>query len=289
MVEYSNPIPPDHMNRGDQRIWRDLVVLGLGGVGILFVSLYLLMLLGGVIGRMIPFSYEYALVKYVSPSSVTRAEAGQAYELQKLADRLAAHMNLPEDMEITVHYSADPQVNAFATIGGQIYILEGLISRVESENELAMVVAHEIAHIKHRDVSANLFAALVANLFYMTFIGSEGVDNYAFSTSNTLLTLGISREAERMADAAALRALAAEYGHANGSRELFRTLEASLPDQDLSLLDDLEILKTHPSIDKRIAAIETLVNELEVSLHGPLVPLTDGLKGTSPTTNPATK
>ncbi|MBV6631995.1 MAG: M48 family metallopeptidase [Alphaproteobacteria bacterium] len=288
MVEYSNPIPPDHMNRGKDSGLRDLMLLGIGGLGLLVAVMFGLMLLGGAVGRMIPFSYELAVVEHFAPQAVTRPDSGRALELQELADRLARHMRLPEDMRITVHYDNDPQVNAFATVGGQVIILGGLLSNVKSENELAMVMAHEIAHIKNRDVAANLFGAAIMALFYTAFFGGEGVSTDIFQGAGGLLRLGFSREAERQADADALRALVREYGHANGAVDLFETLDAANIEAGGGLLNDFEMLRTHPSIDKRIAAVKELANELEAPLEGPLAPLSNTL-GSAPSLGKSAK
>ena len=55
-----------------------------------------------------------------------------------------------------MHYDASDTVNAFATLGGHVVIYRGLLEKLPNENVVAMVVAHEIAHIKHRDPVAAL-------------------------------------------------------------------------------------------------------------------------------------
>lgn len=47
--------------------------------------------------------------------------------------------------------SDDATVNAFSTPGGNILVTTGLLRRLDSESELAFVLAHEIAHIDHED------------------------------------------------------------------------------------------------------------------------------------------
>ena len=49
-----------------------------------------------------------------------------------------------------MHYDDDAVVNAFATLGGHIVVYQGLLEAVPDENALAMVLAHEIAHVRHR-------------------------------------------------------------------------------------------------------------------------------------------
>jgi predicted Zn-dependent protease len=46
---------------------------------------------------------------------------------------------------------ASPVPNAFALPGGRIYLLNGLLQKAESADEIAGVIAHEMGHVSHRD------------------------------------------------------------------------------------------------------------------------------------------
>ena len=107
----------------------------------------------------IPYRYEAKLAATLpSLVGVPNTESGRQVqtELQALADRLAASMQMPEGMQVRVGYRDQDTVNAFATIGGQLVFFRGLLARIENEDALAMVMAHELAHLKHRHVSAAL-------------------------------------------------------------------------------------------------------------------------------------
>merc|ERR1711879_567360 len=72
------------------------------------------------------------------------AEAETEAALTQLLNQLTDNKALP----VRVHYLADQDMpNAFATLGGHIFITRGLLDSVESENGLAMVLAHEYGHI----------------------------------------------------------------------------------------------------------------------------------------------
>jgi len=71
--------------------------------------------------------------------------------VRQVGERLHAQTPLadrPFDFEIV----ADPSVNAFSIPGGHVYVNQGLIGGIDKADELAAVMAHEIAHIVHRDV-----------------------------------------------------------------------------------------------------------------------------------------
>ena len=68
--------------------------------------------------------------------------------LQEVGARLAphAHRRLPYQF----HYIPEKYfINAFALPGGQVYVGEGLLALMDSEDELAAVMGHEIEHIDH--------------------------------------------------------------------------------------------------------------------------------------------
>jgi len=72
-----------------------------------------------------------------------------AAALAKLLHQLQTAVPLPLPPQPVVLASSVP--NAFAIPGGKIYILDGLIGKAESPDELAGVLSHELGHIAHRD------------------------------------------------------------------------------------------------------------------------------------------
>ncbi|HYM30890.1 MAG TPA: M48 family metallopeptidase [Candidatus Cybelea sp.] len=81
------------------------------------------------------------------PKAICDAAAGSR-SLQSLVGRLARHASLRFPLHVRVVDSS--MVNAFALPGGQIVVLRGLVDFAQTPNELAGVLAHEIAHVKFR-------------------------------------------------------------------------------------------------------------------------------------------
>jgi predicted Zn-dependent protease len=71
--------------------------------------------------------------------------------IQSLGYRIAANSNDP-GLDYTFFMVPDPAVNAFAAPGGFIGVNSGLLLTAETEDELASVMAHEIAHITQRHI-----------------------------------------------------------------------------------------------------------------------------------------
>ena len=101
-------------------------------------------------------------------------------------------------------------INAFATPGGYVYVYSGLIELTEDENQLAGVLAHEIAHIKARHIaqaiedSKKLNIATIATILASAFLGGSGeltaaAASFSMATTATL-NLKYSRKHEEEAD-----------------------------------------------------------------------------------------
>lgn len=208
----------------------------------------------------LPFSTEQRFVQPVETLFAALSDGPRSSEalgveryLQNLADDLAGHMGVPIDYEITVHYASSDEVNAFATLGGHLIVLRGLLDELPDENSLSMVLAHEIAHIKHRDPVASLGRGVAIQMIYTFLTGNNaGADMAAFG--GNLGLMHFTRRQETAADRAALAALQAKYGHVGGSETLFRMLVESDEANENPIPD---WLSTHPDLEARIQALAT--------------------------------
>jgi heat shock protein HtpX len=118
-------------------------------------------------------------------------EVGPEHPLHQLVSRLAARADLPMPR---VYVIPSDSPNAFATgrnpRHAAVAATEGIM-RILDERELAGVMAHELAHVKHRDilistVAATIGAAIVFLPRFALFFGSRG-DRGA----NPLATIGM--------------------------------------------------------------------------------------------------
>ena len=104
----------------------------------------------------------------------------------------------------------DPSVNAFSIPGGYVYVHTGILNLVQSEDELAAVMAHEVAHVVARHGLRNLKSAKRAQVGVgiASILGSiltrGGMGGRAIGTGAQLLAAGQltkhSRDFEREAD-----------------------------------------------------------------------------------------
>ncbi len=156
-----------------------------------------------------------------------------------------------------------PEVNAFATPGGHILITRGALGLVGSEDELAALLAHEIAHVVlgHGldSVRGMRFAEIASAYALEAGMSAEGASR-EFTASfgdaiaelaQILLIGGYSQTFEIQADAEARRILEGA-GYDGGA---LKSLILSLPDESADG-GEQGIAFTHPSPQTRIAALE---------------------------------
>lgn len=251
-MSYENPDVPHEVNVGREDALVDFLRL-LAGIGLVVVAVtVVLYFTAGWLARLVPFATERSWVGdrvlgiEVAPSSSPDHATIQNY-VQMLSDELAAGMDLPESMVVQVHYTDLRVPNAFATLGGHIVVTSELYRLMPSENALAMVLAHEIAHLKRRDPIAALGGG--ASVALVLALVSGEVDGLVPQLA-TLVALGYSRSTEARADEEALAVLIARYGHAGGAASVFEVL-ARHTDALTGTLPSF--LSTHPADDERIA------------------------------------
>ncbi|MDM3870879.1 M48 family metallopeptidase [Porticoccus sp. W117] len=278
-MEYQNPQVPEGINVSKQHPLKEFAWM-LATVGAITLAVVLVLsLLAGWLVKFVPFSVEQQLAQQVisqlpasEPSS--RHQQTQQY-LQELADKLVANAPLPDGMSITVHYVDDNIVNAAATLGGHVLMYRGLLEKLPNENALAMVMAHEIAHVRHRDPLMALGRGVVVTTALAAISGfsDSQLSSWVVGLGSNLTLLKFSRDQEHAADENGLLALHATYGHTGGSEQLFEVLAQAHGDGEAWAT----FLATHPLSDERIAELAKLAAENGWQQQGDLTPLPEFL------------
>ena len=224
----------------------------------------------------IPFSAEQQLAtsfqsNFSSDEEIPAEHQHMEAYLQDLADRLSGHMDLPEDMSVTLHYMDDETVNAFATLGGHVFFFRGLLEAVPDENTLAMVMAHEIAHVKLRHPIRSLGRGIVVGVAVSIFSASAGGEilDLVMGETGLLTALKFSREQEENADSEALQAVQGLYGHTQGATALFNILLNS----EEADKRPAEFFSSHPHSENRIERVNEEATDRGWSLVGRPTPL----------------
>ena len=275
-MKYENPPIREGINTTKTHPLKTFFILLIGLLLVLITSAWLLGVGGGYLASKIPYSQEVRLAQTYAEEAPVRTVLLDY--LQTLADKVGVAMQLAPEMNITVHYIADDVDNAFATIGGNIFLYKGLLKKLPNENALAMLIAHEIGHVRHRDPIVSLGQNAAISTGMMLLLGST--DTGILGSTGLLTQMQFSRDMESRSDEAGLIAVETLYGHVNGALDLYRTLEVI---SQSSLLEQPEFLSTHPMSEARMKELSELIVQRGWRDDLPVTPFPDqvsiGLSG----------
>ncbi len=209
-------------------------------------------ILSGPVARATPVSMELrmgenfdAQVGAIFPTC--RNEEGQRI-LSALGDRIAMGADTPFD--IRVRAVEAPMVNAFALPGGPVLITDDLISEAESPDELAAVIAHEIAHVEMRHVMQAVWRDLgIGMLLDLVVGGGTGAGQQAVILAGQASDLTYSREAELEADTRGQALLHAAGLSSQGMAPFFDRMARA--DGSGRLGEAVEFMNSHPDSSRR--------------------------------------
>lgn len=187
-------------------------------------------------------------------------------ETQNLVDRLARHW--PDTLyQFRVEIDDSEEANAMALPGGLIIVTRGLLEQVESENELAFVLGHELGHFKNRDHLRALGRGVVLSMFFAVVTGND-VAGIGIKAADLTLR-GFGRRQETKADEFGLQVVYAEYGHVNEAWRLFERWKI----KDNSFIKLVTYLSTHPETGDRIVTLKRYAEENGWRADGEITPL----------------
>jgi len=264
----------------------------------------LLMLIGGWFGGQngVVIAFFFAVVMnfgsyWFSDKIVLRmvhAQAvseGEAPELYAMVKNLALRASMPMPR---VYIIPGDTPNAFATGRNEqhavVAVTEGIL-RILGRDELEGVIAHELTHIRNRDILIGSIAATLAGAIVMlahmaqwaAMFGGAGSDDDEGGSNivglilmavlapiaATLIQMAISRSREYLADAGGAKISGKPYGLAGALEKLSRAsqaipMEANPSTAHMFIVNPLtgrslmNLFSTHPPIEERIARLRSM-------------------------------
>jgi beta-barrel assembly-enhancing protease len=169
--------------------------------------------------------------------------------VNSIGQRLAPDSARPE-INYTFQVVEDSALNAFATMGGYVYVTTGLVDAADNEAQLASVMGHEIGHIAERHALKNIREQAVRQ----GLLTAAGLDNSTIANLAVEFALNRpnSRSDEYEADELGLGNLT-QAGYAPGAMvEFMKKLlnQRSVP----------TVLSTHPATEDRITRLEEAID-----------------------------
>ncbi len=173
------------------------------------------------------------------------------YNIQAIFNKIRAHSSRPDlAWECTV--TAIDEFNAFAVAGGKTFLNRGILDGLDSEGQVAFVIAHEIAHndLKHcvekiqYEVRAREIDPLLGDVVGVAY---------------SIYSHPFSQEMEYAADRRGVELMQAAGWSKQGAIDFFLTLQEFEPTfEDPSLQAVNDFISTHPTAQKRIERVERM-------------------------------
>lgn len=163
--------------------------------------------------------------------------------------------------------------NAMVTAGSYLLVTDGLLAAVESENELAFVLAHELGHLYNRDPLKALGRSLV--LVTLQTVLGIGQSNSALPSIINFAELRYGRSQETAADDYAMQQIIRRYNHGGESLGFFERNSELEPGGFIgdAFSTVAEWDQTHPLSSGRIARLENQFEANGWARTGEITPL----------------
>ena len=268
-MPYENPKIPEGINTSKEHPIKEFAWLLSGAAILLLIIVTLMDWFGSSVARLIPFEAELKLSQQFDPPENPNDEV--YLYLNALQQNITKAMNLDDSFRILLRYNKGDTVNAFATMGGNVILYRGLLKELPHENALVMLMAHEIAHVQHRDPMVGLGRGVLIQMGLAAVFGKTPQLDSVLGPAGMLQAMRYSRKMETAADEAALKAVAKIYGHVSGSTDLFKILHQLRDEKEAK--EPPEFFSTHPLDQNRINRIEKLAKKNQWALNGSTTPL----------------
>lgn len=187
--------------------------------------------------------------------------------VERVGRKLAAVSDRPDlPFEFVILNNNTP--NAWAAPGGKIAVNIGLLKMLDSEAELAAVLAHEITHTVARHTAQRIERDILLSHIHYIDISTNPFALVGTTLNVDFKDLKYTRDAEREADQYGMEYLARAGYDVKAAISVQKKLHERFSNHDHSFIDSL--YDTHPSDEERIATAQ------ERATHYPA----DGFDGT---------
>lgn len=154
------------------------------------------------------------------------------------------------------HLIDSKEVNAFALPGGNLFFFSGLMDQLNSDDQVAAVMGHEMTHVRKQHWAHMQADSQKRQLGILVLLGLAHANNNIRSLASlgdSLYNLKYSRTDEEQADLGGLQDMRASGYNPNGMIELFKVLQRSGGGGTPEFLSD------HPLTGHRIAAARKVI------------------------------
>jgi len=162
----------------------------------------------------------------------------QLERVTAIGQKLLSTNNLPT--KVTFYVSDKEDVNAYANIDNEVHVYNGLLKLVETDDELAAVISHEIGHIANRHIQKQTILSIIAQS--ITGIFKKPFASKVANGVEGLSMLKVSRSAEYESDLTGTDLMIGAGYNPQGMLSLLNKIAQNF----------IDVIQTHPSGNKRL-------------------------------------
>ncbi|MEB3224996.1 MAG: M48 family metallopeptidase [Synechococcus sp.] len=265
----AEPKTPEHQwsDRNSEASLRELLTLAGMFICAIVLLLWLLNFSVTWLITQMPVRWEQQLGQVLVKIYEPQAEPSpQQDELNALLNRLEAEIpeGAKEKRDYQLLYIPQDVVNAAALPGDTVLVYQGLLDQMESENELMMVLGHELGHFAHRDHLRNIGRTLVIRAVVSMVFGDV---SWLGDAAQIVSASRFSQSQEKQADEYGLDLLYKTYGQVAGATDFFEEMSQKVG-------ANWDFLATHPAPAKRVKHLKKLIQQRGYPI-GEYTPLPD--------------
>jgi len=185
--------------------------------------------------------------------------------VESLGRELATHTTRP-NLPWTFTVVESDEINAFAVMGGYVYVTTGLLKAASSGAEVATVLAHELGHVAARHGVRQMEVFLVEQSLVDLLFQSGSTRQLVSQALQTVSVLTFSKDQEREADSLGVEFAAKALWNPWGIVDFFSYLQQiEGGGSDGGFLSDIgELFSTHPPTAERISNVEQQLGTLRI-------------------------
>lgn len=184
--------------------------------------------------------------------------------LRRVADRLVAKIPSEERKKKPYAFTFDvvesKEVNAFALPGGPVFFYTGILAKMETEDEVAGVLGHELAHVREEHWASAYADSQKRELGLTALLlltrANRDLVNLASISNDLIFNLPYSRRNESRADKSGFELVVDAGYNPQGMVNVFEMLSKSDGGRGMP-----EFLKTHPDAANRVKTIQKMVDD----------------------------
>ncbi len=246
---------------GGRRVVREILILSAITLAALVILNWVLIFAAEITVRNLTIEQELELFSKVDslPGWYSADQSDEKTELAHIAMQRLMESPKAPPVELQLVFSDSAEMNAFAVPGGVILVTRGLLDQVESEEEIAMILGHEIGHFVNRDHLRRYSRQIGTALAFGILLGNAELADL-IKLGDQMVGLSTSRHQERLADEYGLELAISAYGADDSFSRMMQKLY-----QQETLPDWATFLSTHPGGRERVQAIRQRLQQAQKS------------------------